>query len=101
MTEDEYLDLVERIQKAMMIEPFRPDVADVVTLIGNWQTHAREIERLRAVAESSQSVLACLRGSAHRNDGAPIVDVCRVLLNTTQVDSLVRALEALGRDRAS
>jgi hypothetical protein len=48
LNEDEYLALVERIQKAMCIEPFRPDVTDVVVLIGTVQILNREIERLRA-----------------------------------------------------
>lgn len=46
LTEDEYLAIVERLQRAMMIEPFRPDVTDVVMLIGTWRVQQREIERL-------------------------------------------------------
>ena len=48
LSEDEYLTIVEHIQQAMCIEPFRPDAADVVALIGDWQVLHREIERLRA-----------------------------------------------------
>ena len=46
LTEDEYLAVVERIQQAMCIEPFRPDVTDVVMLIGAWRVQQRENERL-------------------------------------------------------
>jgi len=51
LSEDEYFDIVERIQKAMCIEPFRPDTADVVALIGAWQLLNSENERLRAEVE--------------------------------------------------
>jgi len=51
LTEDEYLAVVERIQQAMCIEPFRPDVADVVLLIGAWQVQQRENDRLRVALE--------------------------------------------------
>jgi seryl-tRNA synthetase len=47
-TEEEYLAIVERIQQAMCIEPFRLDVTDVVRLIGAWRAQEREVERLRA-----------------------------------------------------
>jgi hypothetical protein len=47
LNEDEYLALVERIQQAMCIEPFRPDVTDVIVLIGTCQVLNREIERLK------------------------------------------------------
>jgi ABC-type phosphate transport system auxiliary subunit len=46
LTEAEYLAVVERIQQAMCIEPFRPDVTDVVMLIGAWRVQQRENERL-------------------------------------------------------
>ena len=49
LNEGEYLALVERIQKAMCIEPFRPDVTDVVVLIGTVQVLNQENERLRAI----------------------------------------------------
>ncbi len=55
LSEDEYLDIVERIQKAAMIEPFCPSVADVVALVGQYRVYERllrdrdaEVERLRA-----------------------------------------------------
>src|SRR5580765_845055 len=54
MTEDEYLDTVERIQQAMCIEPFRPPVADVVALIGERQLLRRERDALR---EANASLL--------------------------------------------
>jgi len=47
LNEDEYLALVERIQQAMCIEPFQPDVTDVVVLIGTCRMLNTEIERLR------------------------------------------------------
>lgn len=48
LSEGEYLDLVGRIQQAMAIEPFRPSMADVVTLIGEWRLQHHELDRLRA-----------------------------------------------------
>ena len=58
LNETEYLDLVERIQKAMTIEPFRPDVTDVVVLIGTVQVLNREIERLETESERLRAALA-------------------------------------------
>jgi len=46
LSEDEYLAIVENVQKAMMIEPFRPAMTDVVALIGAWRLQQHEIERL-------------------------------------------------------
>lgn len=57
--------------------------------------YLRELKLTRPVAEAGRGVLACLRGSAHRNDLAPIVEVCRVLLTTSQVTDLTAALQAL------
>jgi hypothetical protein len=51
LSEDEYLDIVENIQKAMMIEPFRPDMTDVVALIGAWRLQNNEIRQLRAMID--------------------------------------------------
>jgi hypothetical protein len=53
LSEAEYLAVVERIQQAMCIEPFRPDVTDVVMLIGAWRVQQRENERLRAELEQA------------------------------------------------
>lgn len=47
LTEKDYLDIVERIQQAMCIEPFQPDVTDVISLIGAWRVQQQEIDRLR------------------------------------------------------
>ena len=66
MSEDEYLALVERIQQAMCIEPFRPDVTDVVMLIGEWQVQHHEIERLRT---ELHRVAEGRRGQRERADG--------------------------------
>lgn len=46
LTEDEYLALVERIQQAMCIEPFCPNMDDVILLIGEWPPQRRKIRRL-------------------------------------------------------
>lgn len=46
LSEAEYLDIVERVQKAMCVEPFRPDVADVVALVGAWRVERGEVDRL-------------------------------------------------------
>jgi len=46
MTEDEYLALVERVQQAMCIEPFRPSLQDVVVLIAEWRLLHNEVDRL-------------------------------------------------------
>jgi len=48
LNEGEYLAIVGRIQQAMCIEPFRPDAADVIVLIGTCQMLNQEIGRLRA-----------------------------------------------------
>jgi hypothetical protein len=53
VTEDEYLDIVTRIQQAMVIVPFCPDATDVVILIGAWRDHEREIARLMAALRDS------------------------------------------------
>lgn len=47
MSEDAYLALVERIQKAMVIEPFQPSVVDVVKLLSDWRDWSREIKQLK------------------------------------------------------
>lgn len=47
LNEDEYIALVERVQQAMCIEPFHPDVTDVVVLIGTCRMLNTEIEGLR------------------------------------------------------
>ena len=51
MNEDEFVALVERIQRAMCIEPFRPDVTDVVVLIGTVRMLNREVARLRGMID--------------------------------------------------
>jgi hypothetical protein len=51
MAENDYLDLVLRIQKAMVIEPFQPSVIDVVKLLSDWRDWSRENERLRAALQ--------------------------------------------------
>jgi hypothetical protein len=52
MSEDDYLDVVLRIQQAMAIEPFQPSVVDVVKLLADWRDHNAEIERLRAALQA-------------------------------------------------
>lgn len=47
MSEDDYLALVLRIQQAMAIEPFQPDIVDVVKLLSDWRTLTNDNERLR------------------------------------------------------
>jgi hypothetical protein len=54
VSEDQFLAIVDSIQRAMMVEPFCPDMDDVVTLIGERRLlHRRlvdaeaENERLR------------------------------------------------------
>jgi hypothetical protein len=66
LSEDEYLALVERIQKSMMWEPFRPDVVDVVALIGAWRVQQHEIERWRTlpiVLDKEQQALVREQGA--------------------------------------
>ncbi|HEY1292818.1 MAG TPA: hypothetical protein VGJ60_07065 [Chloroflexota bacterium] len=58
LNETEYLALVERIQQAMCIEPFRPDVADVIVLIGTCRALNDEIERLRAERDEARTNFA-------------------------------------------
>jgi hypothetical protein len=71
MTEDEYLDTVERIQKAMAVEPFQPSVIDVVKLLSDWRTLRNEIKRLRAlvppqdVADDEQHARHDSQGNQH------------------------------------
>jgi hypothetical protein len=67
LTEDQFIELVDSIQRAMMVEPFCPDIDDVVTLIGERRLlHRRlveteaENERLRTrliAAEKANDVL--------------------------------------------
>jgi len=57
MTEDEYLALVERVQQAMCIEPFRPAMQDVMVLIAEWRLLSNETERLRAAIQEAYDVL--------------------------------------------
>jgi len=56
LSEDEYLNVVLGIQKAMAVEPFQPSLVDAVKLLSDWRTLTNEIERLRVelhrVAES-------------------------------------------------
>jgi hypothetical protein len=47
MSEDEYLGVVLRIQQAMAIEPFQPDLVDVVKLLSDWRTLTNQVERLQ------------------------------------------------------
>ncbi len=56
MSEDEYLALVERIQQAMAIEPFRPPLIDVVKLLSDWRDLSNQNERLRV--ENAQLLAA-------------------------------------------
>lgn len=51
LTEKDYLDIVERIQQAMCVEPFQPGMADVVRLIEAWRGQQHKIERLHAEIE--------------------------------------------------
>lgn len=56
MTEDEYLAIVYRIQQAMAIEPFVPNMGDVIQLLDDWRAHEVRLRDLRmawaAVKES-------------------------------------------------
>lgn len=56
LSEAEYLDIVERIQQAMCIEPFRPEVTDVVMLIGEWRVQQREYADLLAQANRTAGI---------------------------------------------
>jgi hypothetical protein len=47
MSEDDYLDVVLRIQQAMAIEPFQASLVDVVKLLADWREHNTEIRQLR------------------------------------------------------
>jgi hypothetical protein len=54
MSEDQFIAIVDGIQRAMMVEPFCPDLDDVVTLIGERRLLSRRLvdaeaenERLR------------------------------------------------------
>jgi hypothetical protein len=59
--EDGHLAVVERIEQAMSIEPFRPGLADVIALIGAWRQLNNENGRLRAELRTCQETLtACL-----------------------------------------
>ena len=49
MSEDDYLAIVQRIQQAMAIEPFRPPLIDVVKLLSDWRDLTNQNERLRAL----------------------------------------------------
>jgi len=65
MTEDEYLGVVERIQMAMAIEPFRPEMTDVVRLLADWRTHWNLLTEclplVRPETDLSRRVRAALR----------------------------------------
>jgi hypothetical protein len=51
LTEDQFLELVDSIQRAMMVEPFCPDIDDVVTLIGERRLlHRRLVEKRRTTS---------------------------------------------------
>jgi hypothetical protein len=47
MSEEDYLAVVERIQQAMAIEPFRPPLIDVVKLLSDWRDLSNQNERLK------------------------------------------------------
>ena len=66
LNEDEYLAIVERIQQAMCIEPFRPDAADVMVLIGTCRVLNQEIERLRAELKQAWALCQTWKGTAER-----------------------------------
>jgi hypothetical protein len=47
MSEHDYLDVVEHIQKAMAIEPFRPPLIDVLMLLSDWRDLTRVVDAAR------------------------------------------------------
>jgi hypothetical protein len=47
MSEHDYLDVVEHIQKAMAIEPFRPPLVDVLMLLSDWRDLTRVVDAAR------------------------------------------------------
>lgn len=51
MSEDEYLEVVLHIQKAMAIEPFRPLLADTLKLLADWRTLTTENQRLQGLID--------------------------------------------------
>lgn len=58
MSEEDYLALVLRIQQAMAIEPFAPDLVDVVKLLADWRTLTDKTqELLTAHGERSMSLV--------------------------------------------
>src|SRR5215831_2774526 len=64
MAEDEYIDLVERVQQAMAIEPFRPRIPDVIVLLAEWRLLRNENERLRAQLKAEhETAVAAIAGS--------------------------------------
>ena len=48
LTEDQFIGIVDSIQRAMMVDPFSPDADDVVTLIGERRLLHRRLSETEA-----------------------------------------------------
>jgi hypothetical protein len=56
--DDKYLDVVERIQQAMAVEPFHPSATDVVWLLSQWRRLRGRLAESEAENDQWQEKLA-------------------------------------------